>query len=187
MESDEGHDHGLTPSGAWRLAPPSPCLPALGASFGHCRRCQRRWTTRCVFYTDPGRQLLPRRCSPVDRSRPVPDDLRLRSLNPRTTRRRSRKLERSRAGYEPPLQERVADIARSVGLVVSLGFPVWGTTAPSIVRRACPSAMFRQNLVPFITRGGYGPGSSQEDDAQHAPRARLMTASSGNVTRSGGP
>ena len=76
-------------------------------------------------------------------------------------------------GYEPPLQERVADIARYQ--TVFLGFPVWGTTAPSIIRSFLSQHdVSGKTLVPFITHGGYGPGSSQEVVAQHAPRARLI-------------
>ena len=76
-------------------------------------------------------------------------------------------------GYEPPLQERVAHIARYQ--TVFLGFPVWGTTAPSIIRSFLSQHdVPGKTLVPFITHGGYGPGSSQEVVAQHAPRARLI-------------
>ena len=75
-------------------------------------------------------------------------------------------------GYEPPLQERVADIARYQ--TVFLGFPVWGTTAPSIIRSFLSQHdVSGKTLVPFITHGGYGPGSSQEVVAQHAPPCAL--------------
>lgn len=58
---------------------------------------------------------------------------------------------------------------------VFLGFPIWGTTAPSIIR----SFLSRHNLagkglVPFITHGGYGLGSSLKVVADHAPDARLI-------------
>ena len=76
-------------------------------------------------------------------------------------------------GYEPRLQERVADIARYQ--TVFLGLPVWGTTAPSIIRSFLSQHdLSNKTLVPFITHGGYGPGSSQEVVAHHAPGARLI-------------
>ena len=76
-------------------------------------------------------------------------------------------------GYEPPLRERLADIARYQ--TVFLGFPVWGTTAPSIIRSFLSQHdVSGKTLVPFITHGGYGPGSSQKVVADHAPRARLL-------------
>ena len=76
-------------------------------------------------------------------------------------------------GYEPPLQATVADLGSYA--TVFLGFPIWGTTAPSIIR----SFLSRHDLsgkvlVPFITHGGYGLGNSLAVVAGHAPRARLI-------------
>ncbi|SFL03558.1 Flavodoxin [Mesorhizobium albiziae] len=56
-----------------------------------------------------------------------------------------------------------------------IGFPVWGTTAPSIIRSFLSQHdLSGKTLVPFITHGGYGTGSSQDVVAQHAGRARLL-------------
>ena len=75
--------------------------------------------------------------------------------------------------YEPALKARVVDVARFE--TVFLGFPIWGETAPPIIR----SFLSRHDLsgkvlVPFITHGGYGLGSSLRVLAQYAPRARLV-------------
>jgi flavodoxin len=78
-------------------------------------------------------------------------------------------------GFEPPLQERVANIARYQ--TVFLGFPVWGTTAPSLIRSFLSQHdVSGKTLVPFITHGGYGPGSSEEVVAAHAQNARIVAA-----------
>lgn len=75
-------------------------------------------------------------------------------------------------GFEPPLRAEVAGM-RSFATVF-LGFPIWGTTAPAIIR----SFLSRHDLsgmalVPFVTHGGYGVGSSVEVVARHAPAALL--------------
>jgi flavodoxin len=79
------------------------------------------------------------------------------------------------AGYEPPLAATVPDIAAYEA--VFLGFPIWGMTAPAVIR----SFLLRHDLsgktlVPFITHGGYGAGSSREVIARHAAGARLLDA-----------
>lgn len=75
--------------------------------------------------------------------------------------------------YEPPLKEQVANIG-SYGIIF-LGFPIWGTTAPPVIR----SFLSKHNLsgktiVPFITHGGYGRGSSMQVLASLAPRAHIV-------------
>ncbi len=82
--------------------------------------------------------------------------------------------ERAR-GYEPPLREHVANIAGYQ--TVFLGLPVWGTTAPSIIRSFLSQHdLSGKTLVPFITHGGYGAGSSEEVIAEHASGALLVDA-----------
>ena len=76
------------------------------------------------------------------------------------------------AGYEPPLKETVPNIAAYNTVV--LGFPIWGTTAPAIIRSFLSRHdMSGKILVPLITHGGYGLGQSLAVLAVHAPRARL--------------
>ncbi|MFA4951963.1 flavodoxin [Brevundimonas sp.] len=79
------------------------------------------------------------------------------------------------AGFEPPLKAEVQNLAAYD--TVYLGFPIWGETAPPVIR----SFMRRHNLAgktvrPFITHGGYGQGSSLSVLASHAPGARIQDA-----------
>ncbi len=60
---------------------------------------------------------------------------------------------------------------------VYLGFPIWGETAPPLIRTLLSSHdMAGKTIIPFITHGGYGLGSSEAVLAQHAPKARLVKA-----------
>lgn len=87
-----------------------------------------------------------------------------------------RQAEREReAGYRPPLAATVSNIAAYDA--VFLGFPIWGTTAPSVIRSfLARHDLAGKTLVPFITHGGYGPGSSLQVIADHAPGAHLLDA-----------
>lgn len=77
-------------------------------------------------------------------------------------------------GTEPPLADRVDDFAQYD--TVFLGFPIWGETAPSLIRSFLRIYDFRgKSLRPFITHGGYGPGNSVTVLADHAPYARIET------------
>jgi flavodoxin len=79
------------------------------------------------------------------------------------------------SGDEPMLQARVVDMADHA--TVFLGFPIWGQTAPPVIRSFLSSHdLAGKTLIPFITHGGYGLGSSLEVLAAHAPRARLYDA-----------
>jgi flavodoxin len=78
-------------------------------------------------------------------------------------------------GFEPSLKETVADTASYD--TIFLGFPIWGMTAPPVIR----SFLSRHDLagktiVPLITHGGYGTGQSLSVVASGAPRARLREA-----------
>jgi flavodoxin len=76
-------------------------------------------------------------------------------------------------GYEPPLNEKVWNIGAYQ--VVFLGFPIWGMTAPPVIRSFLSGHdLSGKILVPFITHGGYGIGQSLSVVAEHAPRARLI-------------
>ncbi|MBL9217023.1 MAG: hypothetical protein JNG82_00935 [Opitutaceae bacterium] len=76
-------------------------------------------------------------------------------------------------GYEPPLKSTVANIAAYE--TIFLGFPIWGETAPPIIRSFLSRHdLSGKTLIPFITHGGYGLGSSLSVLAQHALRARLV-------------
>ena len=57
---------------------------------------------------------------------------------------------------------------------VFLGFPIWGETAPPVIRAFLSAHdLAGKVLIPFVTHGGYGLGSSQSVLARHAPKARL--------------
>lgn len=74
-------------------------------------------------------------------------------------------------GDEPPLAERVAEIERFE--TIFLGFPIWGETAPPVIRSFLRTHDLRgKTLRPFITHGGYGLGNSLSVIASHAPGAR---------------
>jgi len=78
-------------------------------------------------------------------------------------------------GIEPALRTTLADIARYD--TVYLGFPIWGETAPPVIRSLLSRHdMSGKTIVPFITHGGYGVGSSLRVLARHAPRARILDA-----------
>lgn len=79
------------------------------------------------------------------------------------------------AGFEPSLKAEVQNLAAYD--TVYLGFPIWGETAPPVIR----SFLRRHDLTdkavrPFITHGGYGLGSSLSVLASHAPGARILDA-----------
>jgi len=58
---------------------------------------------------------------------------------------------------------------------VFLGFPIWGETAPPVVRAFLSAHdLAGKTLIPFVTHGGYGLGNSSSVLASHAPRARLL-------------
>jgi flavodoxin len=81
------------------------------------------------------------------------------------------KRERDR-GVEPPLAALVPDLAQYDELF--LGFPIWGETAPPVIRSFLKSHDLRGKTIrPFITHGGYGLGGSLSVLSSHAPGARI--------------
>lgn len=77
------------------------------------------------------------------------------------------------SGFEPPLAATVPDIKSCE--TVFLGFPIWGMTAPSVIRSFLATHdLSGKTLVPFITHGGYGLGQSLKVLADRAPGARLI-------------
>jgi flavodoxin len=75
-------------------------------------------------------------------------------------------------GYEPPLEATVPDMAAYE--TVFLGFPIWGETAPPVIRSFLRAHdLSGKTLRPFITHGGYGVGNSLAILADHAPGARI--------------
>lgn len=78
-------------------------------------------------------------------------------------------------GIEPPLERRIDAIASYE--TVYLGFPIWGETVPPVVRSFLRAHdLGGKILVPFITHGGFGLGTSLSVLAAHAPNAQLKEA-----------
>ena len=83
-------------------------------------------------------------------------------------------------GYEPPLEATPVAIAAYETLY--LGFPIWGETAPPVIRAFLKAHdLAGTAMVPFITHGAYGLGNSLAVIASHAPNARLLDGSSSPV------
>ncbi len=81
------------------------------------------------------------------------------------------RVERDR-GVEPALAAGVDGIAAYA--TVFLGFPIWGQTAPPVIRSFLSRhALAGKTVVPFITHGGYGPGTSEAVIRRLAPAATL--------------
>ncbi len=79
------------------------------------------------------------------------------------------------AGVRPPLKATVANIAAYD--TVFLCFPIWGETAPPVVRSFLAAHDLSGKTVrPVITHGGYGLGDSLAVLKRHAPNARLEPA-----------
>jgi flavodoxin len=76
-------------------------------------------------------------------------------------------------GDQPALKARIAGIAASN--VIYLCFPIWGETAPPMIRSFLAAHdLSGKTLVPVITHGGYGLGSSLAVLRSHAPNGRLV-------------
>jgi hypothetical protein len=72
-----------------------------------------------------------------------------------------------------PLAESPADLARY--RTVFLGFPVWGTDLPAVTRSFLRSHdLAGKTVVPFITYGSSGEGSSMRTARALAPDARFL-------------
>lgn len=77
------------------------------------------------------------------------------------------------SGYEPPLETTVSNMASYDAVL--LGFPIWGETAPPVIRAFLSTHdLAGKTLIPFVTHGGYGLGNSRSVLASHAPKARLL-------------
>ena len=75
-------------------------------------------------------------------------------------------------GLQPALAKQLSNLARYD--TVFLGFPIWGETAPPVIRTFLAAHdVAGKAVIPFITHGGYGLGDSLAVLARHAPTARL--------------
>ncbi len=79
------------------------------------------------------------------------------------------------AGARPPLKGLIPNIAAYD--TVFLCFPIWGETAPPIIRSFLAAHdLSGKTIQPVITHGGYGLGDSLAVVKRHAPDARLQQA-----------
>ena len=82
--------------------------------------------------------------------------------------------ERDRA-VEPALKDKVPSLGDYD--TIYLGFPIWGETAPPVVRSFLKGHdLTQKTLIPFITHGGYGVGGAVSVLESHAPKAKLKKA-----------
>jgi flavodoxin len=79
------------------------------------------------------------------------------------------------AGVKPALAALVPDMASY--RTIYLGFPIWGETAPPVIRSFLSAHdLSGKTLIPFITHGGYGAGNSLSVVTAHARGARILDA-----------
>ncbi|MFT3815613.1 MAG: flavodoxin [Acidovorax sp.] len=77
------------------------------------------------------------------------------------------------SGFEPALRAKVGNMADYA--TVFLGFPIWGETAPPVIRSFLTNHdLAGKTMVPFVTHGGHGLGNSLVVVAAHASRALLL-------------
>jgi flavodoxin len=76
------------------------------------------------------------------------------------------------SGFEPTLAAHVSDMGTYD--TVYLGFPIWGETAPPVIRSFLVTHdLAGKTLIPFVTHGGYGLGNSMSVLASKAPRTKI--------------
>jgi flavodoxin len=74
--------------------------------------------------------------------------------------------------YEPALAAKVTNMPDYD--IVYLGFPIWGETAPPIIRSFLKAHdLAGKTVITFVTHGGYGLGNSHSVLASRAPKAQL--------------
>jgi flavodoxin len=160
-----------------RKALGGPVALALGAVGEACaaegsRRGQGRSRTLVAYFTRSGNtrviaaQLhreLGADLFEIAPARPYPEDY--EQTVAQATRERD-------ARFAPPLMAKVANLAAYD--TIFLGFPIWGETAPPVVRSFLKTHDLSGKTVrPFVTHGGYGLGDSVSVLRGHAPGARL--------------
>ncbi|MDR5815647.1 flavodoxin [Caballeronia sp. LZ033] len=78
------------------------------------------------------------------------------------------------SGFAPALAARLTDIGTYD--TVYLGFPIWGETAPPVVRSFLATHdLTGKTLTPFVTHGGYGLGNGLSVLASLAPLAKMRS------------
>jgi flavodoxin len=146
-------------------------LPAIAAGAAE-QQPKKSSKTLVVYFSRSGNTrvvagLIQRRLNAdiveLERAAPYPADY-LETVA-EATRERDRST-------EPALKDGIPALAAYD--TIYLGFPIWGETAPAVIR-----SFLRRNdtagktLIPFITHGGYGVGRAISVLERHAPKADL--------------
>ncbi len=88
-------------------------------------------------------------------------------------------VEQARIERDKGIRPALAGTTAALGnyTTVYLGFPIWGETAPPVIRTFLSSYdTSAKTIIPFITHGGYGLGNSEAVLARHAPKAQMARA-----------
>lgn len=73
-------------------------------------------------------------------------------------------------GFKPALANNLANIAHFK--TIYLGFPVWATRVPPVIQTfLSTNDLSGKRIIPFITHGGYGKGSSENILSRLAPKS----------------
>lgn len=154
-----------------------PALLALASGTAACAQAgdtprRARSKTLVAYFSRSGntrviagalQRLLRADLFEIQPSRPYPDDYEQTVEQARQERDR---------GYEPPLKARATDVAAYD--TIFLGFPIWGETAPPVIRSFLRAHdLSGKTLRPFITHGGYGVGGSLAVLSSHAAGVRI--------------
>jgi flavodoxin len=161
----------------WRTFLAAPAMVALASATAACAQPgdapqRARSKTLVAYFSRSGntrviagilQRLLQADLFEIQPARPYPEDYEQTVEQARQERDR---------GIEPPLKARAPEIATYD--TIFLGFPIWGETAPPVVRSFLKSHdLSGKTLRPFITHGGYGPGKSAVVLASHAIGASI--------------
>jgi len=74
---------------------------------------------------------------------------------------------------EPALAESLGSLAGYD--TIYLGFPIWGETAPPVIRSFLSRhELSGKTLIPFVTHGGFGLGNSHAVLRKHAASAKFV-------------
>lgn len=167
MTSDQTRREAMTALAGLSLARAEPVLAAASPGLGQAAApilvayFSRSGNTRVV--AGLVQRTLKAELFEIEPAAPYPDDY-LATVE-QARQERDREL-------EPALKAKVPNIARYA--TVFLGLPIWGETAPPIIRSFLRAHdLAGKTLIPFITHGGFGLGSSESVIARHAPRAQL--------------
>ncbi|KSB88917.1 flavodoxin [Caulobacter vibrioides] len=157
------------------IGAPAAMMLAAGACGAQATRPAGETRTLVAYFSRSGNtrviagQLhreLPADLFEIAPARPYPEDYE------QTVAQAGRERE---AGFRPQLAARVPNL--SAYDTVWLGFPIWGQSAPPVIRAFLAAHDLSGKTVrPFVTHGGYGLGDSLSVLRADAPGARFEPA-----------